>query len=124
MWPGRVYSPISNIFQALLGLPQSRGVSLFLFQHKEFFGLKTVASIRWTTKNANDDTHNLVFEIVDVPGLGLPPLTPKTRDLPLRGPDPVVAVSQEEDATSEAEESEDDGPLGQPQHRQRPPQIS
>jgi hypothetical protein len=89
-------------------------VSLFLFQHKRFFGLKTVASIRWTTKHADDDTHNLIFEIVDVPGLGLPPLTSLVRDLPVRGPDPVLGISDEEDATAGAEESEDDRPLWQP----------
>ena len=62
-------------FKVLVGVPQSRGVALFLFQHKDVFGPKKISTIRWTARQKTvirmatqwegNWSHTLVFEVVD-----------------------------------------------------------
>ena len=44
-WPGWKFTPDSDYFKVILATKQGRGVSHWLFQHKDVFGAKSISSI-------------------------------------------------------------------------------
>jgi hypothetical protein len=61
-FPGVRWTRENEYFKAIMGLPQGRGIALFLFQHKNTFGPQTVKALTYSAGKADSHAY-LVFEI-------------------------------------------------------------
>lgn len=66
-FPGLRFTPQSDYFKVLVGMPQGRAISMFLFQHKKEFGAKTVTAVTWSAASDDNLTLFLAYEIGDPP---------------------------------------------------------